>query len=1193
MQQRIEAVISARFDQLLGKERIEQEIEESAKKISSIGSRAAQSVANDVISQVPLEKVAPEDIKSFEKIQKAFEASGRIIDEKSATLIKEFDTQKDIGLTESQWKSYERKFKALGKESSEEMRGLEQFIREEYGSGKKKQLLDRAYKLWDSGERTPENIERIKELTTRAKEVGEREEEGKEPFDMLAAIPGKIGYGKNFEEHIRKVKAYDKVLKFEEEGEEFLSGFESKRKKGMTETQAEKYDDKFSAFKERIEDFQTKILPKYDLSETEQAKVEQSLKQLTENATKSYDLIKSSIEETITTQDSFFKQLQQAGYITMASGILNQAAKIATASVSIEAKERTAFDFSSPVAMYTEQQLYELYKQNTERSVTATSAGMLIGGIAGGYLGGPAGALMGGSMMSSFGSQIADIFNIENKGKLDEEIKLLQQGFELSLRRVEEFRQYEIEATKLGKRFSDDLRGSSGLGYTLPQELSYKHNYGENARRFEENNYEEQLAFARETGLSPEEVFRLNRYTPITGQKYSGVNLESIKQYSKEIFGESADNKRVLDILEKIAELNVKALEFSANAESREILKLAAFPTALFGIDNPYGRLGDLGQKTINDMEPLAQPSSTAHEAFLFRAYSGANDGELLGPNGWIARRDSGLFYSPTGKLEDSNFKYILDQLSDESRGEKAIPELILDATIKKATPELRERLAKIAAGEPINIVTGYAKNSDGKYLDESGEVVETEDKAKKIYRTITGKDELMAYMQDTGRRMFGDNLSEQQRQETIDALFGNAKKSASEYERTQERISRMDETIAKKWELSMLKIQEQLAEKQQKWLTSGETMIRVLDKVTEGFENLDERLRKYGIAPQNEKDTKSSYYKKAYNELYERAYTFLNNSRGFDSSVEISDEQLKKKIESGGRGIEDYEKQLAKILAAPTSFLLGKEKQNVDPERYEYWLDFLKKDADRILLQMEKELKTIREVPENKTREDEENKLNNSLKDKKGTSFNNQPLNRLTDEEKEALALRVVALPKGETKDTGKAWRENAIKKVNEQLANKGYSAKMISGYRTAEEQEELFLSGKGVEDSSHLSGHAFDVQYSKNGRALTNEEAYKDLSLKSSLKQIEQIFPDIESGAFYKKNPIGEVNHFEKKNENSQVVHVESAIRELTSVANSIKGSLSNLNISPKVNLNFIGFSDTTNHEIENSRLVYDPRR
>ncbi|KAF0140173.1 MAG: hypothetical protein FD122_2680 [Stygiobacter sp.] len=1161
MQQRIEAVISARFDQLLGKERIEQEMEESARKIASIGSRAAQSVANDVISQVPQEKVSPEDLKTFDKIQKEFETSGRIIDKKSATLIEDFEKQKSFGLTESQWKSYEKKFAALGDETNEEMRTLEHFIKELYSGGKKQEYLEQAYKLWDTGERTPENIERIKELTTRAK----KEEEREEPFDMLAAMPGKLNFTKDYQEHIRKSKAYEKVLKFEEEGEEFLSGFERKRTKGMTETQAEKYDDKFSAFKERIEDFQTKILPKYDLPETEQSKVEQSLKQLTENATKSYGLIKNSIEETITTQDSFFKQLQQAGYITMASGVLNQAGKIATASVSIEAKERTAFDFSSPVAMYTEQQQYELYKQNTERSVTAASAGMLIGGIAGGYLGGPAGALMGGSMMSSFGSQIADIFNIENKGKLDEEIKLLQQGFELSLRKVEEFRQYEIEATKLGNRFSGDLRGSSDLGYTLPQELSYKHRYGENARRFEENNYEEQLAFARETGLSPEEVFRLNRYTPITGQKYSGVNLESIKQYSKEIFGESADNKRVLDILEKIAELNVKALEFSANAESREISKLAAFPTALFGIDNSYGRLGDLGQKTISDMEPLAQPSSTAHEAFLFRAYSNANDGQLLGPNGWIARRDSGLFYSPTGKLEDSNFKYILDQLSDESRGEKAIPELILDATIKKATPELRERLAKIAAGEPINIVTGYAKNSDGKYLDESGEVVETEDKAKKIYRTITGKDELMAYMRDTGKKMFGDNLSEQQRQETIDALFGNAKKSASAYEVTEERISRMDETIAKKWELSMLKIQEQLAEKQQKWLTSGETMRKVLDKVTEGFEHLDERLRKYGVVPQNATDTKNSYYKKAYNELYERAYTFLNNSRGFDSSVEISDEQLKKKIESGGRSIEDYEKQLAKIMAAPTSFLRGREKENVDPERYEYWLDFLKKDANRILLMMEKELKTIKEVPENKT--------------------------------KEELAIEKMMDRKPDSKvgDLGKNWRENAIKKVNEQLANKGYSAKMISGYRTPEEQEKLISSEKrkGVEDSSHLSGHAFDVQYSKNGRPLTNEQAYKEIALRATLKQIEQIFPDIESGAFYKKNPIGEVNHFEKKNENSQVVHVESAIRELTSVANSIKGSLSNLNISPKVNLNFIGFSDTTNHEIENSRLVYDPRR
>ena len=132
MQTRIEAVISARFDQLLGRERIEQEIEESAKKVASIGTRAAQSVATDVISQVPQEKVSQEELKSFEKIQKAFEASGRITDEKSKELITEFDYKRSLGMTETQWKSFEKRFSALGDESSEEMKNLEQFIRKEY-----------------------------------------------------------------------------------------------------------------------------------------------------------------------------------------------------------------------------------------------------------------------------------------------------------------------------------------------------------------------------------------------------------------------------------------------------------------------------------------------------------------------------------------------------------------------------------------------------------------------------------------------------------------------------------------------------------------------------------------------------------------------------------------------------------------------------------------------------------------------------------------------------------------------------------------------------------------------------------------------------------------------------------------------------------------------------------------------------
>lgn len=1119
MQTRIEAVISARFDQLLGRERIEQEIEESAKKVASIGTRAAQSVAADVISQVPQEKVSQEDLKSFEKIQKAFEASGRITDEKSKELITEFDYKRSLGMTETQWKSFEKRFSALGDESSEEMKNLEQFIRKEYS--------------------------------------GVNDEKVREYFDQVAGIPGKIDFTKDYQEHVKKAKAYDKVFKFEEEGEELLSDFERKRQKGMTEAQEERYADKLTAYKEKIEDFQTKILPKYDLPDTEQAKIEENLKQLTENATKSYGLIKNSIEETITTQDSFFKQLQQAGYITMASGILNQAGKIAVAGATIEAKEKTSFDMTSAVGMYTEREQYELFKQNTERSIMATTAGMILGGGIGLLAGGAIGASVGGAMGSGIGSTIAEYFNKQAEGEYGERIKLTQQAIQMGMARVEEFRPYEIELRKASGKFGEDLGGSSGVGYTMQQELQFKEKFGDSLKRYDEELYTDQLNFARANYLKPDELMKINSYSRLTGQEYDTKMLAGAEEVAKGTFGPGMSKDRIVEVLESIAEINKEMLKHSANADSRDALKFAGIAEALFGVTNPYGRLGDLGMNTIKGIAELGEPKSEAHEAFLFRAYSRANGGKLFGEEGFLARKDSGIFYTPEGK--EGNLELVLRQLKDEAnKSPEMAQSMIWAMTGKDVTAETRLRLSSLVADETIKTDV-YKMDKEGNFLNTKGEIAKDVKEAAIEKVETKGVEGFLTFLDEYKNKLELSGKTQEEIQKIEEDIKKKALGAATSYENSAEEIARKHRETADLWKEKTLKMIIELEEYQKTWLNSGQTIERSFSEVGKGLEYFLKKLAEQGIY-MGEKGAKEYFNNEKYDALYKRAYTYMDNGRGFGDK--ISDEELKKTLQSGGRNIDEYKEYLANIMTERTTVLRGDKPKEVSKENSEYqnWMKIL--TADKV----EVDKKEVIEI------------LRLEAKRERESNSEEQFLQRYEERKNKKTTFSI---------DEGKNWRESAIERVNEQLANKGYSAKMISGYRKPEEQEKLVLAGKGEPDSSHTRGYAFDVQYSKNGRALTNEEAYKEIALRATLKQIEQIHPDIESGAFYKKNPIGEVNHFEAKKENLHVTISNDQIDVLAQklyegVRNGING------FNPNINIGFHGFADKTQSELENAAIT-----
>ncbi|OGU56950.1 MAG: hypothetical protein A2V66_10780 [Ignavibacteria bacterium RBG_13_36_8] len=816
-QENLEVTIRARIEQVLGKDKLEQDLTESAQKISRIGEESSGKVTG-LIGELP--RLSEEDQRSFDKIQKAVTAQSKIIDEKAQELLSGYLEQEEIGMTKAQTKSWQRKFKGLGTQSTKDIDEL------------------------------------IKFIGTEAQGVPE---DKREYFEMLKAS---------------------------------------------------------------VKDMSDEISKSYD-------EMSRSIKNYHES-------VKGAGDE----QEKFFRQLQRSGYLAIIGGLTNQAGNILLTEARISARERTAFDFTSPIAAYTEQKQLELFEETQERSMLFSTIGMLLfGGAAAAAGGGAIGAVVGGSFGANIGNRLAEILNTKKEAEVEEELKFLGQAYNTGLQMVEEYRPYDIEATKLGIRFGGNLRGSMGLGYTKEQELKYKEVFADSLRNWEEDKYEDQLRFARATGLNPEEVMRLNRYSRITGADYSLTNLDAVRQYSKEIFGESADSKRVIDILESIAKINMEMLKVSADAESREAAKFAALPALLFGVDNPYGRLGDLGEQTISQLTGLGVPKSEAHQALLYQAYSSEGSG-FFGEGGVLARMRGGMFYK-------DNLQRILKTLRSYSGGSEEISEAMLYDILPTATPELIERLSGIISGRGSEIITGYNKDKSP------------------IKTKITSIEEFIGWQEKVKEKLSGEGKSDDEITKTVQEYIAGGKKAMTDFESTQERISRIHGEIAESWKKSILYSQESLANIQERMLQSGQVQVSTINKVIGAFEKMTENVKRFGGYYSGEEIT-ADYYKGAYDKLYGEAYrriSFDNNNLPEDKR--LSPDVIKDMLLSKGKGTIDYIEHLATMISEHTVTRPGPDlftEELTGREEVRYWKRELTKIANKVLAEKEEKLNKFQE---------------------------------------------------------------------------------------------------------------------------------------------------------------------------------------------------------------------------------------
>ncbi len=599
---------------------------------------------------------------------------------------------------------------------------------------------------------------------------------------------------------------------------------------------------------------------------------------------------------------SFMEMLQKAGMLAIGGQVLQYGMNVARVGALIEAKEKTAFDLTSPQGMYREQAQLDLFKDTQTRSLQYSGIGSLIGALAGGILGGgnPLFIVGGAAFGGSLGSQLAELLNIEERAGVESGLKFKMQTYQLANQYYERARGYEIPATAASIRFHSDLRGTSDLGYTAEQELQFKQAFGETAGRFDQEEYLQQLAYARARGLDVRSIFATNIVGRLWGDAYGITQLSTAEELKNRTFGSNADNNRIIEILTAMKDIAIQQLQLDTDAKRDETARFLQIPSLLFGVDNPYGQLTNMGTRTLQSLQDIMRPKSQAQETFLYQA---------LGGNGlidFLERMKGGIF-------SGDNLQKILEFGSRYVNGDYMLGYLALNEMMPNAPKGLLPRLATLMAKGELEVPL------DKDHPDQKTTI--TLDEFVRRFTAATKE----------GKKSEEDALSD---------ILGIAKTAKTSFEDTAEEISNIQIKIGKDWAATIQDTQRKMAEWEDQWMRSGQTIERVAEMLEQGMSQLREQLKKLHIYT-SEDDLKQDIQNKIYNSMYEKAYNYLNMWRQ-EYLGRISDEELRELLLSKGKNITEYKRYLAELMSDPFNVLFKEplKTEEEDVKKWEKWLD-------------------------------------------------------------------------------------------------------------------------------------------------------------------------------------------------------------------------------------------------------------
>jgi hypothetical protein len=643
--------------------------------------------------------------------------------------------------------------------------------------------------------------------------------------------------------------------------------------------------------------------------------------------------------------ESFISGIKQAGYWALAQQAVNTKINWERTNAQIEYVNSTSFNLTSPQGMYNEIAQANLQSDIMKRDrdyslyggLIGAGAGALVGSVIAPGIGTGWGAMRGWQLGQSVATQLAGIEDVKERAEVESNLKFKNQTYQMVQSYVDEYNQIDSTARELEARFGQKIRGTSGLGYQEQEEQRLKGAFGDSLGRFDQDLYKEQLTFSKGNGINAAELFQFNQANRLTGANLGIEELYQAKQFTQHIFGEDS-NVRIIDILNSIKDVNLKQLEFTNKADQRETMKFLSVPGMLFGIDSPYGRMGDLGGQALNNLSDLIHPKSTAHEALLFQA---------LSKNGDIAefkmKMDQGIFAG-------DNLTDILGELHKWAGNDKNTAYLMLSELMPKISYSERNVYADLISGKEREVLTAaYRKDEEGNYVkrtpetDEKGKAIERDGKVQYKYEKVEDKSEALInpleyektkdglfrdkttgdtiHVEEEKTKVSIDNLkkvidqsvqtyekifkSEEEREEFKKNLMGIAKTDAenatTSWKKTQEDLQEIHKNIGGMYTKLYEETARKMGDVENYWLSSGKAFDNVSRMLNEGVEAVINKLKELGIY-KDESSIKEEYKNNLYKEIYNSTKGVIDKDKGLTPKDVYGDklESVIKQISQG-----------------------------------------------------------------------------------------------------------------------------------------------------------------------------------------------------------------------------------------------------------------------------------------------------
>ncbi len=501
--------------------------------------------------------------------------------------------------------------------------------------------------------------------------------------------------------------------------------------------------------------------------------------------------ISKGFKDTGNEAQSFYDTLKKAGIFGAGYLGVNSVLSYIRSGAEIEARGMTAFDLTSPMGMYSQEQRFQTFETVQNRQRDYQLAGTIIGMIAGSF-GGPLGMAAGGAGGGMIAGQIANIMGIPETAQTEEQLKFLNQNYGMMSNAVGAASNYDVLRARLRARLGRGALGSLGLGYAPEEEMAMRASFADTLGTWNKGLYGEQTTFATAMGLSPQEIYQLNLSGRVTGTDYDIGGLRQGQQFARELYGPGVNPERIVDVLNAIKEINEKQLQLNINADAKNGNVFASIPELLFGKTSPYGRISDLGNVTLANLQDIMQPRSDAQLSFLFRAM-GTNNIESFN------EMMKGGIYS------GNNLIRILNQIRADAGGNAGMAYWELNSLMPNAPEGMIPELRDIITGG--RYITRNKTDQQGNLVLQHGKPV-----TETVWMTL---DRFEEELKAKTKAINDSNLTEEEKvkklRESREALIGftnEAKNAKSETEKMMAEIKAKQNEIADAWRTLVFKMQ-------------------------------------------------------------------------------------------------------------------------------------------------------------------------------------------------------------------------------------------------------------------------------------------------------------------------------------------------------------------------------------------------